>query len=275
MPGWGLGTKTSALEVSPQEQAEEESPEKVEEAQAGHGISASIAGQSCQFWLPSGSAPLSPSSPASCSHPREVLHPHGTAAQHRQPPGWVPQPRNNRASSGMPQEICFHCGAVLPVLAALPLCLPVAQLAAPTLGRYCTPVEELPSTDSPLEESHSPEMIEQALACHGKSASIVGWSCQFRLPWGNAPLSPIGLANHSHPWEVLQSCGAVPSTASPLQEPNSPETPEQALPGRVKFAPIVVWTSQSCLPSGSPPLLQRDPINPEHPPEKPYCLKEA
>ena len=28
------------------------------------------------------------------------------------------------------------------------------------------------------------------------------------------------------------------------------------------------------MPSGSPPLLQRDPVSPTHTPEKPHCLKE-
>ncbi|XP_047609196.1 uncharacterized protein LOC125111312 [Phacochoerus africanus] len=41
-----------------------------------------------------------------------------------------------------------------------------------------------------------------------------------------------------------------------------------------KSATIVVWTSQSCLPSGSPPLLQRDPVSPINTPEKPHCLKK-
>ena len=67
------------------------------------------------------------------------------------------------------------------------------------------------------------------------------------------------LGGHCTPWEQL------PSTASPLQEPHSPKTPEQALPGRVKSASISVQTSQSCLPSGSPLLLQRDPVSPAHP----------
>uniref|UniRef100_A0A8D1DPN3 L1 transposable element RRM domain-containing protein n=1 Tax=Sus scrofa TaxID=9823 RepID=A0A8D1DPN3_PIG len=36
----------------------------------------------------------------------------------------------------------------------------------------------------------------------------------------------------------------------------------------------MVWISQSCLPSGSPPLLQRDPVSPTKTPEKPHCLKK-
>ena len=48
----------------------------------------------------------------------------------------------------------------------------------------------------------------------------------------------------------------LPSTTSPLQEPHSPKTPEQDLPSPVKLASIVVWTSQSCLTSGSPPLFR-------------------
>ena len=64
------------------------------------------------------------------------------------------------------------------------------------------------------------------------------------------------------------------STASPLKEPHSPVTPEQALPSHVKSAPIVLRTSQSRLPSGSPPLLQRDTVSPAYSQEKLRCLKE-
>ena len=66
----------------------------------------------------------------------------------------------------------------------------------------------------------------------------------------------------------------LPNTANPLQEPHSLKTPEQALHGQVKSATIVVWTSQSCLPSGSPPLLQRNTVSPINTPEKPHCLKK-
>ena len=60
-------------------------------------------------------------------------------------------------------------------------------------------------TACPLEELNSPETSEQALPSHRKSASTVGWSCQFGLPWGSAPLSPSGPAIHSHPREMLYS----------------------------------------------------------------------
>ena len=66
----------------------------------------------------------------------------------------------------------------------------------------------------------------------------------------------------------------LPNTANPLQEPHSLKTPEQALHDQVKSATIVVWTSQSCLPSGSPPLLQRNTVSPISTPEKPHCLKK-
>ena len=64
------------------------------------------------------------------------------------------------------------------------------------------------------------------------------------------------------------------SAASPLEEPHSPVTPEQDFPSCVKSASIAVCTSQFCLPSGSPPLLQRDPVSPSHPQENLSCLKE-
>ena len=52
------------------------------------------------------------------------------------------------------------------------------------------------------------------------------------------------------------SAGQLPSTSSCLEEPHSPKTPEQALPGRMKSASILVQTSQSCLPSESPPCFR-------------------
>ena len=73
-----------------------------------HRKSASIVGQSCQFWLPWGSAPLPPCSPASPTQPQEALHSHGAAAQHCPPPGVAPQPRSTRVSPACPQEVCLH-----------------------------------------------------------------------------------------------------------------------------------------------------------------------
>ena len=77
---------------------------------------------------------------------------------------------------------------------------------------------------------------------------------------------------------TLRGCNTsaeqLPSTSSCLEEPHSPKTPEQALPGHVKSASISVQTSQSCLPSGSPPLLQRDLVSPAQPHKKSLCLKE-
>ena len=104
-----------------------------------------------------------------------------------------------------------------------------------------------------------------------KCASIAGQSgCHGDEPLGFsvAQLATPALVGGRTPVEQLSS------TASPLEDPHSPETPEQALPGCEKSASIVVQTSQSCLPSGSPPLLQRDPVSPAHPQEKPHCLKE-
>ena len=98
------------------------------------------------------------------------------------------------------------------------------------------PLEELhshraaPSTACPLEELHSPETPEKALPSHGKSASIVGWSCQFQLPWGNASLSRSGPASSSHTQKVLHSCGAVPSTTRPLEELRSQKRQSKLCP---------------------------------------------
>ena len=133
-----------------------------------------------------------------------------SSTQHHQPPGKGPQTRK----AVQPLPGCENLPP-LPCDPANPCCLgeeslgfSAAQLAAPTLGGCCTPLEQLTSTTSPPEE------------------------------------------------------------------PNSPVTPEQALPSCVKSASIAMQTSQSYLPSGSPPLLQRDPVSPAHPQENPCCLKE-
>ena len=59
----------------------------------------------------------------------------------------------------------------------VPHCLPAALLAALTLRRCCTPAKQLHRTTSPLEELRSPEMPEQALPGHRKSASIAVQTC--------------------------------------------------------------------------------------------------
>ena len=130
-----------------------------------------------------------------------------------------------------------------------------AQLATPILGGCYTPVEQLPSTSNPLQEPPQPRKARQAWASSTKAASIGGGlanpSCPGEEPLGLsvAQIAAPTLGGYCTPVEQLTS------TASPLEEPHSPVTPEQALPSRVKSATIVVWTSQSCLPSGSPPLL--------------------
>ena len=100
-------------------------------------------------------------------------------------------------------------------------------------------MEQMPSTTNSLEESCSPEKLEQALAGHRKSASIVGQSYQFQLPWGSASLSPSNLASSSCPWEVLHSHGAAAQHRRPLEKFCCPEKLEQALPGCAKSASIV------------------------------------
>ena len=76
-------------------------------------------------------------------------------------------------------------------------------------------MEQCPSTASPLEELCSPKTPEQALPGHRRSAYIVGQSCQFQLPWGSAPLSPISPAICSRPWEVLHSHRAAAQNCLP------------------------------------------------------------
>ena len=138
----------------------------------------------------------------------------------------------------------------------------------------CTPVEQLPSTASSLQEPPQPRNLEQAQ--HGRAnlpplwcgPSNSGHPGEEPLGFSVAQLASSNLGWWCTPVELL------PSTTSPLEEPHIPETPEEALPGYVKSASIAVRTSQSCLHSGSPSLLQRDPVSPVHPLEKPHCLTE-
>ena len=95
------------------------SPETPGQALPDTGKSASIVGQSTQFWLPWGSTPLSPSGLASPAHLRKALHSGRAAAQHRPPPGRAPQPRSAAASPAWSWEVCLHRGEDLPVPPAL------------------------------------------------------------------------------------------------------------------------------------------------------------
>ena len=95
------------------------SPETPGQALPDTGKSASIVGQSTQFWLPWGRSPLSPRGLDSCTYTQEVLHSCRAAAQNCLPPGRALQPRNARASSAWPWEVCPHRGADLPVPPAL------------------------------------------------------------------------------------------------------------------------------------------------------------
>ena len=82
-----------------------------------------------------------------------------------------------------------------------------------------------PSTTGPLEMSCSPDIIEQAVPGHPKSAAIAGWSCQFWLPWGSAPLFPSGPASHSGLQGVLHSHGTA---AQDGQHPGRGPQPRKA-----------------------------------------------
>ena len=145
----------------------------------------------------------------------------------------------------------------------------------PTLWRGYTPTEQPPSTTHTLEELCSPEAPEQALPSHGKSASITVRSCQSCLPWGSALLPPSHPASPAHPWEALCSCRAAvqhhPPPGRALQPRGARASPAQPQ----KVCLHHVRTCQSCLSSGSPPLLQSDPYSPAHCQETTCCLKEG
>ena len=150
-----------------------------------------------------------------------------------------------------------------------------SQLSTPVLGGCCTPVGQLPSTASPLQEPLQPRKARTSLAQLYKICLHCGVILPIIAALGK---SPLGSQRPSWLLPPLGGCcnpeEQLTSTTSPLEEPHSPVTPEKSLPSHMKSASIAVQTSQSCLPSGSPPLLQRDPVSPAHPQEKPCCLKE-
>ena len=149
-----------------------------------------------------------------------------------------------------------------------------APPAALTLRRCFTPTEQLPSPTCPLEELCGPETLGQDLPGHRKSTSNTGRSCLFWLPWRSALWSPSGPSSCSHTQEAMHSHRAAAQNCPPLEVLHSPETPEQALPCHRKSTIIVVWTFQSCTPSGSFPWLQSDFSSPAHPQKMSCFLKE-
>ena len=121
----------------------------------------------------------------------------------------------------------------------------------------CTPAEQLPSTTSPLQGPIQTRKARTSLARQGKvmpkfSVSPSESGCTVAEP---PVFSVTQIPAPSRGGVPCTPAEQLPSTIRPLQEPYSPKTPDQALLGRVKSAPIMVWISQSCLPSGSPPLL--------------------
>ena len=178
-----------------------------------------------------------------------------SSTQHCQSPGKGPQTRKAKTSSTRLCNICLPTKVLLPIQLPEeePLGYSVVQLAAPSLRGFCTPVEHLRSTASPCKSPHSQEKVEQAWPSHAIFTSTPMQSCQFSCP-GEEPLgfSVAQLATPALGWGGCSTpVEQLPSTASPLEEPHSQKTPEQALTGHVKSASILVQTSQSCLPTGS------------------------
>ena len=107
----------------------------------------------------------------------------------------------------------------------VPLCLPAAWLATPTLRRCCAHT---------LEELHSPETPEQYLHGHGKSASILVQSCQSHVPLGRPPLLKSDPASPAHPWEMPCSLKEDLPTLPALRK-QSTAVPGQTLPGHREY----------------------------------------
>ena len=187
-----------------------------------------------------------------------------SSTQHHQPPGKGLQPRKARISLAQPCNICLHPKAVLPI--QLPRGRALWVLSSPTSlsrpwGVAALLWNSCPTLPVPCKSPHSPEKLEQTRPDCSTSASIPRQSSQFSCP-GEEPLGFSAAQLAAPTLGVGRCCTLVeqlPSTTSRLEEPHSPKTPEQALLGHVKSASISVQTSQSCLPSGSPPLLQPCP----------------
>ena len=90
--------------------------------------------------------------------------------------------------------------------------------------------------------------------------------------WVRAPWVLSSPANCSHPHGCRTILEQPLSTTSCLEEPTA-QKHQRDLPSHVKSASIVVQSSKSGLPSGSPPLLQRDPVSSAQPEEKPCGFK--
>ena len=150
----------------------------------------------------------------------------------------------------------------------------------PTLWRGYTPAEQLPSTACPLEELHSPEMSQKALPGHRKSASIVGQSCQFWLPWGSAclPVAQLSTPALGRCCTLAEQSPAplLPSPPRPRPRKSSAAQKHQSklCPGMGSLPPSQGRPASPCLPWGSPPFLQSDPASPAHPRKMPCCLKK-
>ena len=134
-----------------------------------------------------------------------------------------------------------------------PLGFSVAQLAAPTLGGCCTPVEKLPSTTSTLQEPPQPR----------KARTGSAWPCNIclhpeavlpiQLPWGRAHWVLSGPASRLHPRGVAALLGnSCPGLPVPCKSPRSPEKLEQARTCHATSAFILRQSSQFSCPGEEP-----------------------
>ena len=117
----------------------------------------------------------------------------------------------------LPPSRCSPANPVCPGKALL--CLPVAQLAPPALGRCCTPTEQLPSTAHPQKSSVAQK--HWGNPCLATGSLPPSWcrpaspSCpqQFLLSFrvtllalptlGNAPLPQRTPSNTTSPWKAV------------------------------------------------------------------------
>ena len=145
------------------------SPEMPVQVLPGHRKSASITVQTCQFCLPTGSAPLPPSDLASPTCPWEVLHSPGAAAQHCPPPGRALRPRGAGAGpaqpwGSLPPSWCRPASPACPREDLL--CFRVTLLALPTLGKCPTASKKTSQHHQPL--GNTPQQ------CQGKPCPAMG-----------------------------------------------------------------------------------------------------
>ena len=140
-----------------------------------------------------------------------------------------------------------------------PLGFSAAWISAPALSRCCTPIEQLPSTASPLEVSHSPEKARKNLA----------WPCKICLHCG--VVLPVKAALGKRPYGSQQPRQPFPTLGSSALLWNT--CPAQ--PDPWKTPTVHKHQRKLCLAVRNLLPLQCRPPNPVYHQEVILCFRET